>query len=203
MKSVKILLSVLSAAMFASLLVVVSGDSRATAQVSANECQVTVAGGTAELVWDAVAGVSTYQIRSTTAGGNFVWRSTVSIGTTFTDTDSQPGEQYLVRYRLGGVQDITCTPVDGNNGGGTPVVPDPVVGAVPAGECVVSVAGGTADLVWGAVPGVSTYQIRSTNGDGAFVWRATITNATTFTDITAQDGEQYLCLLYTSPSPRD
>ena len=93
----KTLLSVLlSAAMFASLLVVVSGDSSADAQVTGSECQVTVAGGTANLVWGAVDGVSNYQIRSTDPAGAIVWRATVSDGTTFTDTDSEPGERYEI-----------------------------------------------------------------------------------------------------------
>ena len=98
----------LSVAMFASLLVIVSGDSIA-AQSTGSECQVTLAGGSANLVWDAVDGISNYQVRSTNTAGDFVWRGTVTDGTTFTDSDAQSGEEYIVRYRLGGVQDITCT----------------------------------------------------------------------------------------------
>ena len=136
-------------AVFASILAFAVSDTQpALAQTPGpGEYEVTVAGSSATLVWGAVDGVSVYQIRSSNADGSFSWRETVSDGFTWVDDDSRPGEEYLVRYRLGGVQDILCTTA-ADGGGGEPPVDDPPGdgGGDPgdgpaAGECVVTVAG--------------------------------------------------------------
>lgn len=67
------------------------------------QCAVTVlAGGGIRLDWDPVPGVTTYQVRK-----NGSWLAT-STALTYTDTDGEPGDSYLLRYWSGGPMELGC-----------------------------------------------------------------------------------------------
>jgi len=129
------------------------------------------------LVWDAVAGVNTYNVRD--EGG---WVATVAGGTTYTDNAAVPGDHtYTVRYNLGGQNNITCTP-------------DPITVPQPGGvSCTVALNGlGEVVVNWTEVPGEDTYQVR----DAAIGWIATVVGAFTYTDTDPEPGARTYVMRY-------
>ncbi len=70
----------------------------------AGPCSVVAQGGGVLVSWDAIAGVSDYQVRR-----NGSWRATVSNTTTFADANGSTGDDYIIRYRKDGVRtDLNC-----------------------------------------------------------------------------------------------
>ncbi len=65
--------------------------------------------------------------------------------TTWTDTDHQPNEQYIVRYRQAGTQDLTCTNTTNNGGGEDGDLAVPVLYATSDGT--------EAQVSWSTIPG--------------------------------------------------
>jgi len=129
------------------------------------------------LVWDAVAGVNTYNVRD--EGG---WVATVAGGTTYTDNAAAPGDHtYTIRYNLGGQNNITCTP-------------DPITVPQPGGvSCTVALNGaGEVVVNWTEVPGEDTYQVR----DVAIGWIATVVGAFTYTDTDPEPGARTYVMRY-------
>lgn len=67
-------------------------------------CQVTAAGGGANITWNAVDGVSKYQVRR-----NGSWRAAVSNATTYIDATGSTADSYVVRYFQNGARtDLAC-----------------------------------------------------------------------------------------------
>ncbi len=122
-------------------------------------CTATISqGGSANLVWDAIPGQNSYQVRR-----NGSWVATVSA--TNHTTSGSMADVFVIRYWTGGSPtEIPCT----NEAGG------------PSPACTATFQGnGDALIVWDAVAGVNTYHVRRNNG-----WIGS-TAGTTFTDTTA------------------
>lgn len=72
--------------------------------VNNGPCRVSANGNGVRLEWDAVAGVSSFQVRK-----NGSWRASVTNATSFDDASGSTADDYIVRYRRNGVKtDIPC-----------------------------------------------------------------------------------------------
>ena len=93
-----------------------------------------VGGSSATLSWGEVAGVTTYQVRELFDDGSSAWLAAVA-GSSYIVESHVSGDGYLVRYRVGGVQeDVVCgldddedppAPVNPVEPGPGPADPDP------------------------------------------------------------------------------
>lgn len=127
---------------------------------------------TITLSWDPVAGVNDYVVRR-----NGSWIASPGDVLTYTDNPGVGTHTYVIRTRPGGqVTDTTCNPtitVENNQPGQT---------------CAVTTnPDGSITLDWTEVVGEDRYVIRK-NGS----WLASVDNALTYTDATAQPGDTYL-----------
>ncbi len=74
------------------------------APVNDGPCRVTANGNGVRVEWDAVAGISDYQVRK-----NGSWRATVTNATRFDDPSGSTADTYSIRYRRNGARtDISC-----------------------------------------------------------------------------------------------